>query len=167
MSAANAEFYRVTVGDMLDDLSHIYGMVKAHTRARMIVTVSPVPLHATFTPLDVRVANTESKARIRAAVSEFVERHPDVSYFHSYEMVTTAERLSDFMLEDGRHVSSLAVDYILQQFLAQYATSDVPVPAVDTSFLTPPAKTAATFRRHKGNLAVRAAKSLYRRLART
>jgi hypothetical protein len=35
------------------------------------------------------------EGRIRAAVSEFVDRHPDVHYFHSYEMVVTAERQSD------------------------------------------------------------------------
>jgi hypothetical protein len=139
----DVEFRRLTVADMLEDLHVIRRLLREHTRAEIIVTVSPVPLHATFTPLDIRVANTESKARIRAAVSQFVEECPDVHYFHSYEIVTTAERLSDFMLEDGRHVSRPAVDYILQSFLRQFAAQDVPVPDVDSSWLTPPAKLAA------------------------
>ena len=95
-------FHRLTVAEMLEDLERIRRVVRDTFGATMIVTTSPVPLHATFTALDVRVANTESKSRIRAAVSEFVDRHPDVQYFHSYEMVTTAERQSDFFREDGR-----------------------------------------------------------------
>ena len=83
----------------------------------MVITTSPVPLHTTFTALDVRVANMESKSRIRAATSEFVDRHPDVHYFHSYDMAMTAERQSDYFRDDGRHVHRHAVRYIVSEFL--------------------------------------------------
>src|SRR5205085_3309285 len=75
-------FHRLTVAEMLDDLERIRAVVHDHLGAELVVTTSPVPLHTTFTALDVRIANVESKSRIRAAVSEFVERHPDVRYFH-------------------------------------------------------------------------------------
>ena len=110
----------------------------------MVVTASPVPLHTTFTALDVRIANTESKGRIRAAVSEFVDRHPDVHYFHSYEMVVTAERQSDYFREDGRHVHRHAVRYIVSEFLRLFADPALHLADVDTSWLTPIEKTAAT-----------------------
>jgi hypothetical protein len=56
-------------------------------------------------------------------------------------MVMTAERLSDFMLEDGRHVHRRAVDYILQQFLLRYAEKSLH-PAIDEpDWLTAPSKT--------------------------
>jgi GSCFA family len=142
MAELQPEFYRQTVADILDDLRAIRRVVREQANAELIVTVSPVPLHATFTKLDIRVANMESKSRIRAAVSQFIDEFPDVHYFHAYELVTTAERLSDFMLEDGRHVSRQAVDYILQVFLQQYASENVSVPAVDSSWLTAPTKTA-------------------------
>ncbi len=135
-------FSRLSVADMLDDLERIWQVLHENTKARLILTVSPVPLHATMTRHDVRVANTESKARLRAAVSEFVEQHSDVLYFPSFEMVTTAERLSDFMLEDGRHVSRRGVDFILQQFLMTFGEAGIQIPEVDTSWLTAPAKTA-------------------------
>jgi hypothetical protein len=137
-----ARFYRVTTAEMIQDLERIRAVIRRNTRAEIVLTVSPVALQATLTPLDVRVANTESKSRIRAAVSEFVERYPDVHYFHSYELVTTAERFSDFMLEDGRHVRPHAVDYILGQFLEMFGRDGVRVPAIDTSWITPPLKTA-------------------------
>jgi hypothetical protein len=120
-------FHRLTVGEILDDLSAIRDAIRRKTRAEIILTVSPVPLHATFTALDVRVANTESKARIRAAVSEFVARHEDVHYFHAYEIVTTAERQSDFMREDGRHLSRRGVEYILAEFIRTFAVEELVV----------------------------------------
>lgn len=135
-------FHRLTVTEMLDDLGAIRDAIRRRTGAEIILTVSPVPLHATFTPLDIRVANTESKSRIRAAVSEFVAQNPDVHYFHSYEIVTTAERQSDFMLEDGRHVSRRGVDYILAEFMRTFAAEGALVPEIDSSWITPPAKTA-------------------------
>lgn len=140
-------FNRLTTRDMQQDLEAIRAAIRVNTKAKIILTVSPIPLHATVTPHDVRIANTESKHRIRATVSEFVEAFPDVHYFHSYEIVTTAERQSDFVLEDGRHVAAPAVDYIVQQFMTMFATDGVKVPAVDLSWLTEPTKIAAGIQR--------------------
>ncbi|MBL8800125.1 MAG: GSCFA domain-containing protein [Planctomycetia bacterium] len=137
------EFYRLTVADMADDLNAIHSAIRSATQAEIVVTVSPIPLHATMTAKDVRVANAESKARIRAAVSEFVDAHPEVHYFPSFEMVSTAEALSDFMLEDGRHLHRYAVDYIMHQFLTCFAAPDVTPGKVDTSWLREPTKLAA------------------------
>jgi len=139
-----AEFYRLSVADMLSDLERIRTMVRDTLGATLVLTTSPVPLHTTFTAHDVRVANTESKSRIRAAVSEFVDRHPDVRYFHSYEMVVTAERQSDFFREDGRHVHRHAVKYIVSEFLRLYGDPSLQMTDVDASWLTPIEKTAAT-----------------------
>lgn len=138
-----AEFHRLTVGEMLDDLEQIRRVIRDELGAAMVITTSPVPLHATFTELDVRVANTESKSRIRAATSEFVERHPDVHYFHSYEMVVTAERQSDYYREDGRHVHRHAVRYIISEFLRLFADPSLHLRDVDSSWLTAIEKTAA------------------------
>ena len=135
-------FHRLTVTEMLDDLERIRTVIRDRLGAEMVVTVSPVPLHTTFTPLDVRVANAESKGRIRAAVSEFVDRHPDVHYFHSYEMVVTAERQSDYFRDDGRHVHRHAVKFIVAEFLRLYADPSLQLHDVDSSWLTPIDKTA-------------------------
>ena len=138
-----AAFHRLTVSEMLDDLERIRGVIRDTIGATMVLTTSPVPLHTTFTDLDVRVANTESKSRIRAAVSEFVDRHDDVHYFHSYEMVMTAERQSDYFREDGRHIQRPAVRYIVSEFLRLFADPALWLTDVDTTWLTPIAKTAA------------------------
>ncbi|HYW81213.1 MAG TPA: GSCFA domain-containing protein [Thermoguttaceae bacterium] len=128
-----AKFHRLSVAEMIDDLTRIRAVVREHTGAEIILTVSPIPLHATMTSLDVRIANTESKSRIRAAVSEFVEAFPDVHYFHSYEIVTTADSLNDFVKDDGRHVHRRAVDSIVCQFLSTYATDEIAAAQVASS----------------------------------
>ena len=138
------EFHRLSVADMLDDLERIRRVVRDVLGAELIITTSPVPLHSTFTALDVRVANVESKSRIRAAVSEFVDRHADVHYFHSYEMVVTAERQSDYFREDGRHVERHAVRYIVSEFLRLFAAPELMLSEIDSSWLTPISKTAPT-----------------------
>lgn len=138
-----ARFHRLTVSEMLDDLERIRTVIRNRMGAEFVLTTSPVPLHTTFTPLDVRIANTESKSRIRAAVSELVDRHPDVHYFHSYEMVTTAEKQSDFFRDDGRHVHHRSVRYIISEFLRQFADPALRLAEVDTTWLTPIEKTAA------------------------
>ncbi len=134
-------FHRLTVDEMLADLERIRTIVRDRLGAQLIVTTSPVPLHTTFTALDVRVANTESKSRIRAAVSEFLDRHPDVHYFHSYEMVVTAERQSDYFRDDGRHVHRHAVRYIVAEFLRLFGEPSLHLADVDASWLTPIEKT--------------------------
>ncbi len=136
------EFGRLTVAQMLDDLERIRTVVRDRIGAELVLTTSPVPLHTTFTALDVRVANTESKSRIRAAVSEFCDRHPDVHYIHSYEMAVTAENQSDYFKDDGRHLHRHAVRYILSEFLRVYAAPELRLTDVDTSWLTPITKTA-------------------------
>lgn len=136
-------FHRLTVAEMVDDLERIWTIVTDRLGAELVVTTSPVPLHTTFTDLDVRVANTESKSRIRAAVSEFLDRHPDAHYFHSYEMVVTAERQSDYFRDDGRHVHRHAVRYIVSEFLRLYADPALHLTEVDSSWLTPIEKTKA------------------------
>ncbi len=138
-----AEFFRLTQADMLDDLQAIRRCVREVLGAQLVLTVSPVPLVATMTPLDIQVANTESKSRIRSAVSEFVAQHDDVHYFHSYELVTTAEVSSDFMKEDGRHVHARAVQYILSDFLRVFADAELAPKSVDTSWMHTATKTAS------------------------
>jgi hypothetical protein len=160
-----ARFHRLTVAEMLEDLERIRTVVRDRLGAELVITTSPVPLHTTFTPLDVRIANTESKSRIRAATSEFLDRHPDVHYFHSYEMVVTAERQGDYFRDDGRHVHRHAVRYIVSEFLRLFADPSLHLADVDSSWLTPIDKTAAIPTREPKAKPPRPPRPLWRRVA--
>ena len=86
---------------------------------KMVVTVSPVPLEATFTGKDIVIANAESKAILRVAAAEFARKFDDVDYFPSYEMVTYSDPRLAFA-EDFRHVSPKMVETITGHFVDHY-----------------------------------------------
>lgn len=91
--------------------------------ARIVMTVSPVPLGRTFQDQDIIAANTESKAILRAAVGAVVRSHPAVSYFPSYELVMANYPFS-FKSEDGRHVDDWIVAKIVRAFREAHEIPD-------------------------------------------
>jgi hypothetical protein len=108
--------------DILGALEELRGLVKQYgcADAKFLITTSPVPLHASFRGQDVFTANTYSKSVQRAAVGEFVTRHPDVDYFPSYEAVTLGNAELAFK-EDQRHVTEQTVNAIMEHVLRAYA----------------------------------------------
>lgn len=158
MTASGAQLQRLTVSQIVKDLTRIRHVLRERTHAEIIITVSPIPLSVTMTDLDVRIANAESKSRIRAAVSEFVEQFPDVHYFHSYEIVACADRPRDLMRDDGRHVRPETVAHILDQFLAAFGAHELQTRSTDSRLTPAPAdKSASLIRRAKRFLRRRAA----------
>jgi hypothetical protein len=100
----------------LENMEAIRTIIKLlNPAARIVVTVSPVPLERTFTGRDIVVANLEGKSILRAAVGEFAKRHDDVTYFPAYEMVTSIGE-GAFYPGDLRHVKAPVVDLIMQSF---------------------------------------------------
>jgi hypothetical protein len=99
-------------------LDEIHALLSSygHPDTQIVVTVSPVPLQATFTGVDVVVANTHSKAVLRAAAAEWVTRHSNVHYFPSYEIVMNSDRRVVWR-KDGRHVRNEVVREIMNVFL--------------------------------------------------
>ena len=137
MDTVKPEFFRLTTEQMKADLCDIYKMIKDNNpSAEIVITTSPIPLYNTFTNTDVRIANSESKHRIRAAVSEFIETHSDVNYMYSYELVIDSKNKFDYWQEDNRHIHKHAVDYIMSQFIHQYSDGSVKTPQIDTSWIT-------------------------------
>ena len=100
-------------------LAHLLGEV-CPTDHRIILTVSPVPLEATFTQGDVAVANCYSKAVLRAAAEAIVSEFPHIEYFPSYESVTLSERALAFT-EDQIHVATPLVRFNVDRMIRRYA----------------------------------------------
>lgn len=104
----------------LANLEQIYAHVRAvNPGAKIVVTVSPVPLQATFTEHDVVIANLNSKATLRAVAAEFCANHDDVLYFPSYEIVSYSDQSSAWK-GDRRHVTTRMVDFIINTFRAAH-----------------------------------------------
>jgi tetratricopeptide (TPR) repeat protein len=90
---------------------------------RLIFTISPVPLTATFTAADVAVANTYSKSVLRAAVEPFVAAREHIEYFPSYESVTLTERSLAFA-DDQIHVYGPMVRFNVDRMIARYVKAE-------------------------------------------
>jgi hypothetical protein len=79
---------------------------------RVIFTVSPIRHLG-----DGLEQNSLSKATLRVAIAELVERHPEqVCYFPSFEIMNDELRDYRFYDNDMLHPSAIAIDYIWQRF---------------------------------------------------
>ena len=89
-------------------------------KVKIICTLSPVPLHATFLADEHHIvaANTHSKAVLRVAAEEFARRCPQTYYFPSYEVVTVSTE--NPWAPDQRHVTREAVSKVMKTFVEMY-----------------------------------------------
>ena len=83
--------------------------------------MSPVPLHATFTEMDVVRANLLSKSRLLNAAQDFCGQYDFVDYYPSYEMVTYSDPKISWKA-DGVHVKSDVVGQVINKFQELYYT---------------------------------------------
>ncbi len=119
------EFANLTVADVVDGFDSFLAKLKqVNPRAEIVLTVSPVPLIATFTGNHVVEATTYSKSVLRLAAEELRTRHGNVHYFASYEIITGARR-DDYFGKDLREVSQLGVDHVMRAFFALFAQEDL------------------------------------------
>lgn len=116
------EFRVLSYHDVLEGLEELHALLLRHRRKplRMLVTVSPVPLLATFRDMDVLVANAYSKSVQRAALDEFLIGREGVDYFPSYEFVILSNPAVAWSRGDYRHVSADVINRIMDNVLTRY-----------------------------------------------
>ena len=118
-------FRNSTVGENLANLEAIHALLaEANPACQIILTVSPVPLRATFQRQNVVISNTVSKAILVAAASAFVANHDNVHYFPSYELVTTC--IPGAFKGDNRHVTRRAIRRIMRVFERMFLAESLP-----------------------------------------
>jgi hypothetical protein len=116
---------RAQLGDFVERLRSV------NRHARVMLTVSPVPLAATASGNHVLPATLYSKAVLRAAAQEAAEDLADVWYFPSYEIVTGPQARGRFFADDLREVTEDGVAHVMSVFLRHAAGIDAPAaPAI-------------------------------------
>jgi len=90
---------------------------------KVVYTISPVRMKATFRPVSAITANSVSKAILRAALDEFLRERSELVnrelfYFPSYEIVHDFFR--DPFEEDNRHVAAFVANQVVQAFARHY-----------------------------------------------
>ena len=125
------ELHVLSYDQIISCLNEIYSTLKdnAEVEQNILITVSPVPLHATYRGQDVLQANCYSKSVLRAAVEEFVSSNPTVAYFPSYEMVTLTSPDKVWKGADYRHVSPNMVAKIMDASINNYLDTTIPAKA--------------------------------------
>ena len=114
-------FQNFTVSEMVADLVEaIEKMRVVNPGVRVILTVSPVPLIATYEQKHVLVATTYSKSALRVVAEMVSQSIPDVAYFPSYEIITGHHTHYKFFAEDLRSVTPDGVDHVMKLFKRHY-----------------------------------------------
>ena len=112
------KFRVTTVEENKENIRAIYDLIRKHRPdAKIICTLSPVPLIATFRPVSCISANSVSKAVLRVAIDELMRELGDEGYLHywpSYEIVTDVFH-SPFK-QDRRHLPRAVLDFIMMLF---------------------------------------------------
>lgn len=112
------KFRLSTVEENRENIRAIYDLIRRYRpEAKVIVTLSPVPLIATFRDVSCISANSVSKATLRVAVDEVLRDVRDeghLFYWPSYELVTDVFR-SPYR-SDRRHVRPVVLNYIMRLF---------------------------------------------------
>lgn len=84
---------------------------------RFVLTVSPVPLMATYERRHVLVSTCYSKAVLRVVAERAARNLPNVSYFPSYEIITGQHARGAYFADDLRQVKPAGVAHVMRLFL--------------------------------------------------
>lgn len=115
------EFRNLTFSEMMRDMEDVLSMLKQiRPKARVLLTVSPVPLTATAERRHVLVSTIHSKSVLRAVAGELAASHEHVDYFPSYEIVTGAPFRAMFFESNLRTVHDEGVNFVMKHFFAQH-----------------------------------------------
>jgi hypothetical protein len=113
------KFQLLSYEELEDATRKLLDIIGGAGDAKVILTVSPVPLAGTFTGKDVVLANMYSKSVLRA-VAESVSASMDfVDYFPSYESIMLSSK-KEVWQSDGIHVLDSVVEYNVKAMLESY-----------------------------------------------
>lgn len=104
-------------GDLAQALTFIR---KVNPAVKIILTVSPVPLNATFEDRHVFVSTTWSKAVLRIVAEKAVRAFENCAYFPSYEIITSPHVGARYYAEDRREVLPKGVAHVMRLFFRHY-----------------------------------------------
>ncbi|WP_336485254.1 GSCFA domain-containing protein [Methylobacterium nigriterrae] len=119
-------------GEVLGDLQGFVDRLwSVNPEARLIFTVSPVPMIATYMDRHVMVSNSYSKSVLRVAAGELCDcGDPRLVYFPAYDIVTSNVNAGRYYNEDQRTITDAGVRHVMRSFLATFAQDRAgPAPA--------------------------------------
>jgi len=123
-----ATFVNLGVGEIIADLDEFLAkFATVNPTAKIILTVSPVSLIATYENRHVLVSTIASKSILRAAAEDISKRHAHVAYFPSYEIITGPQTAAKFYAPDLREVTPEGVAYVMSIFTRHFLSSETKI----------------------------------------
>ena len=124
MDESKYEFVNFDVDSIRQDLHEVIAHIKRiNPSCRVILTVSPVPLIATYERRHALVSTTYSKAVLRVVADEMWRQYDHVDYFPSYEIITGSYNRGAYFADDLREVREEGVAHVMRTFMRHYADS--------------------------------------------
>ncbi len=113
------QFHRMDVEDVSARVSNALQLINSHSpNKKIILTVSPIPIEATFSQSNAIVANSYSKSVLRVVAEKMVADFDNVDYFPSYEMALSGGM--QYFQDDNVHVNDAMVEIITSHMLKNY-----------------------------------------------
>ena len=116
------QFHRMDVEDVMARVSNALALISNHSQKKIVLTVSPIPIEATFSQSNAIVANSYSKAVLRVVAEKMSNDFSNVDYFPSFEMAISGG--TRFYMDDNVHVTPELVDIITNHMLSHYVASE-------------------------------------------
>jgi hypothetical protein len=115
------EFVNFNVLETERDMIEFLELLRSvNDRIKVLLTVSPVPLIATYENKHVLVATTYSKAVLRVVAETISNRYDWVDYFPSYEIITGSYNSGAYFHDDCREVRETGVAHAMRCFMSHY-----------------------------------------------
>ncbi|HET9030366.1 MAG TPA: GSCFA domain-containing protein, partial [Candidatus Aquilonibacter sp.] len=119
-------FRNLTVAENLDAMHRFIEALRAvNPAAKILLTVSPVPLVATMEDRSVIQSTVYSKSVLRVVADELRRAYDFVDYFWSYEIITATYNTQRYFELDRRSVAAEGVADVMRSFFRHFAGLEV------------------------------------------
>lgn len=115
------EFFNSSIDETRTELcSFISALTAFNPSVKILLTVSPVPLVATYENRHVLSSTVYSKSVLRVAAQEAYDKFQNVDYFPSFEIITGSPTGGLYYEEDMREVNAIGVSHAMRCFISAY-----------------------------------------------
>jgi len=120
------EFINFSILDVLSDLRNLIDQIRSlNKNLKILLTVSPVPLIATYENRHILTSTVASKSILRVAADMMEREFQDVIYFPSYEIITSQASSGRYYADDLREVKQVGVDHVMRMFSKHFLKPEV------------------------------------------
>ncbi len=126
-TAEEYEFINFQYEDVRRDLKVFRKQLQlVNPKARIILTVSPVPLIATYEKQHILPATIYSKSVLVSAARDFEKECDEIDYFPSYEIIAGSFNRGTYFKDDLREITDSGVDHVMRIFFKHYVSPTDP-----------------------------------------